>query len=123
MNSNDRGQVILFQTEDGQTRLEVQLQNETVWLTIDQMAELFQRNRSTVSRHIKKIFEDGELSKDTTCAKFACVVNRGIRGMIDDVLDFYKLNMIISVGYRVHSHCGTQFRKTSSISLRLNRND
>ena len=81
MNSNDRGQVILFQTEDG------------------------------------------ELCKDTTCAKFACVVNRGIRGMIDDVIDFYNLDMIISVGYRVHSHCGTQFRKTSSISLRLNRND
>lgn len=118
MNSNDRGQVILFQTEDGQTRLEVQLQNETVWLTIDQMAELFQRNRSTVSRHIKKIFEDGELSKDTTCAKFACVVNRGIRGMIDDVIDFYNLDMIISVGYRVHSHRGVQFRMWATAVLK-----
>ncbi|MGM9687030.1 MAG: hypothetical protein ACI3YI_12545 [Bacteroidaceae bacterium] len=85
MNNEDKGQIVLFQTEDGHTKLEVQLQDETVWLTIDQMAELFQRNRSTISRHIKRIYDDGELSKDTTCAKFACVVNRGIRGMLLDV--------------------------------------
>lgn len=89
MNNEDKGQIVLFQTEDGQTKLEVQLQDETVWLTIDQMAELFQRNRSTISRHIKRIYDDGELSKETTCAKFACVVNRGIRGMVDDELDFF----------------------------------
>lgn len=110
MNNEDKGQIVLFQTEDGQTKLEVQLQDETVWLTIDQMAELFQRNRSTISRHINRIYDDGELSKETTCAKFACVVNRGIRGMVDDELDFYNLDMIISVGYRVHSHRGVQFR-------------
>lgn len=118
MNSSDRGQVILFQTEDGQTRLEVQLQDETVWLTIDQMAELFQRNRSTISRHIKRIYDDGELTKDTTCAKFACVVNRGIRGMVDDEMDFYNLDMIISVGYRVHSHRGVQFRMWATAVLK-----
>ena len=118
MNNEDKGQIVLFQTEDGQTKLEVQLQDETVWLTIDQMAELFQLNRSTISRHIKRIYDDGELSKETTCAKFACVVNRGIRGMVDDELDFYNLDMIISVGYRVHSHRGVQFRMWATAVLK-----
>lgn len=118
MNNEDKGQIVLFQTEDGQTKLEVQLQDETVWLTIDQMAELFQRNRSTISRHIKRIYDDGKLSKETTCAKFACVVNRGIRGMVDDELDFYNLDMIISVGYRVHSHRGVQFRMWATAVLK-----
>ena len=118
MNNEDKGQIVLCQTEDGQTKLEVQLQDETVWLTIDQMAELFQRNRSTISRHIKRIYDDGELSKETTCAKFACVVNRGIRGMVDDELDFYNLDMIISVGYRVHSHRGVQFRMWATAVLK-----
>ena len=118
MNNEDKGQIVLFQKEDGQTKLEVQLQDETVWLTIDQMAELFQRNRSTISRHIKRIYDDGELSKETTCAKFACVVNRGIRGMVDDELDFYNLDMIISVGYRVHSHRGVQFRMWATAVLK-----
>ena len=118
MNNEDKGQIVLFQTEDGQTKLEVQLQDETAWLTIDQMAELFQRNRSTISRHIKRIYDDGELSKDTTCAKFACVVNRGIRGMVNDELDFYNLDMIISVGYRVHSHRGVQFRMWATAVLK-----
>ena len=118
MNNEDKGQIVLVQTEDGQTKLEVQLQDETVWLTIDQMAELFQRNRSTISRHIKRIYDDGELSKETTCAKFACVVNRGIRGMVDDELDFYNLDMIISVGYRVHSHRGVQFRMWATAVLK-----
>ena len=114
----EENKIIIYQTEDGQTKLEVQLQDETVWLTIDQMAELFQRNRSTISRHIKRIYDDGELSKETTCAKFACVVNRGIRGMVDDELDFYNLDMIISVGYRVHSHRGVQFRMWATAVLK-----
>ena len=118
MSNDNKGQIVLFQTEDGQTKLEVQLQDETVWLTIDQMAELFQRNRSTISRHIKRIYDDGELSKDTTCAKFACVVNRGIRGKVDDELVFYNLDMIISVGYRVHSHRGVQFRMWATAVLK-----
>ena len=118
MSNDNKGQIVLFQTEDGQTKLEVQLQDETVWLTIDQMAELFQRNRSTISRHIKRIYDDGELRKETTCAKFACVVNRGIRGKVDDELDFYNLDMIISVGYRVHSHRGVQFRMWATAVLK-----
>lgn len=98
MNNEDKGQIVLFQTEDGQTKLEVQLQDETVWLTIDQMAELFQRNRSTISRHIKRIYDDGELSKETTCAKFACVVNRGIRGMVDDFLRLSNRELLTHAG-------------------------
>lgn len=110
MEQSKKGEILLYQTADGQTQLEVELRGETVWLSIEQMAELFQRNRSTISRHIKAVYDDGELSKETTCAKFACVVNRGIRGTVEDELDFYNLDMIISVGYRVHSHRGVQFR-------------
>jgi hypothetical protein len=106
----DKGQILLYQTQDGESRIEVRLQDETVWLSLDQMAELFQRNKSTISRHIKNVFEEGELLQETTVAKFATVVNRGIRGEVEDQIAFYNLDMIISVGYRVHSYRGVQFR-------------
>ena len=109
MDKDNKGQIVLFQTEDGQTKLEVQLQGETVWLTIDQMAELFQRNKSTISRHVKNIYEDRELNPDSTVAFFATVQKEGNRSVERDV-QFYNLDMIISVGYRVHSHRGVQFR-------------
>lgn len=112
MDNNNTGQIILFQTEDGQTRLEVQLKDETVWLTIDQMAELFQRNKSTISRHIKNVFEDGKLSPEVVVAKSAITTPHGaIEGKIQthEIL-LFNLDMIISVGYRVHSHRGVQFR-------------
>lgn len=118
MKDSNKGQVIIYQTEDGQTKLEVQFKNETVWLTIDQMSELFQRDRSTISKHIKAVYEDGELIKSTTCAKFAYVVNRGIRGLIEDEIDCFNLDMIISVGYRVHSHRGVQFRMWATSVLK-----
>jgi len=110
MNEADKGQILLYQTPDGESRIEVRLQGETVWLNLDQMAELFQRNKSTISRHIKNVFEEGELRQETTVAKFATVVNRGIRGEVEDQIVFYNLDMIISVGYRVHSYRGVQFR-------------
>ena len=110
MNEADKGQILLYQTPDGESRIEVRLQGETVWLNLDQMAELFQRNKSTISRHIKNVFEEGELRQETTVAKFATVVNRGIRGEEEDQIVFYNLDMIISVGYRVHSYRGVQFR-------------
>lgn len=69
----DNGQIILFQTQGGETKIEVRLSNETVWLTTDQMAELFQRNKSTISRHIKNVFESGELEQNLTVAFFATV--------------------------------------------------
>ena len=108
--ANEKGQILLYQTSDGESRIEVRLHDETVWLSLDQMAELFQRNKSTISRHIKNVFEEGELQKEATVANFATVVNRGIRGEVEDRIVFYNLDMIISVGYRVHSYRGVQFR-------------
>ena len=85
------------------------MQNDTVWLSLDQMAELFQRNKSTISRHIKNVLEDGELQEEATIANFATVQNEGTR-KVERVIAFYNLDMIISVGYRVHSYRGVQFR-------------
>lgn len=103
------GEILLYQTADGVSKIEVTLVNETVWLTLDQMAELFQRNKSTVSRHVKNIFECGELDENSTVAFFATVQNEGGRD-VERLIAFYNLDMIISVGYRVNSHRGVQFR-------------
>ncbi len=105
----DKGQFLLYQTPDGDSQIEVKLQNDTVWLSLDQMAELFQRNKSTISRHIKNVLEDGELQEEATIANFATVQNEGIR-KVERVIAYYNLDMIISVGYRVHSYRGVQFR-------------
>jgi len=113
----NNGNIILYQTEDGKSRIEVTLCNDTVWLTADQMAELFQRNKSTISRHIKNVFEDGELNPDSTVAFFATVQNEGNRS-VERNLAYYNLDMIISVGYRVKSHRGVQFRIWATQVLR-----
>lgn len=105
----DKGQFLLYQTPDGDSQIEVKLQNDTVWLSLDQMAELFHRNKSTISRHIKNVLEDGELQEEATIANFATVQNEGTR-KVERVIVFYNLDMIISVGYRVHSYRGVQFR-------------
>ena len=105
----DKGQFLLYQTPDGNSQIEVKLQNDTVWLSLDQMAELFQRNKSTISRHIKNVLEDGELQEEATIANFATVQNEGTR-KVERVIAYYNLDMIISVGYRVHSYRGVQFR-------------
>ena len=105
----DKGQVILYQTPDGESKIEVRLENDTVWLSADQMAELFQRNKSTISRHVKNVLEDGELEEASTVAFFATVQHEGDR-KVERKIAFYNLDMIISVGYRVHSHRGVQFR-------------
>ena len=107
--AEDKGQILLYQTPDGESRIEVRLQDETVWLNLDQMAELFQRNKSTISRHIKNVFEEGELQPETTVAFFATVQTEGKRKVERDIA-YYNLDMIISVGYRVHSYRGVQFR-------------
>ena len=100
-----KGNIILYQTADGTANIEVTLANDTVWLTADQMAELFQRNKSTISRHIKNVFDDGELNADSTVAFFATVQNEGVR-KVERNIAFYNLDMIISVGYRVKSYRG-----------------
>ena len=101
-----KGQIILYQTQDGENKIEVTLANDTVWLTADQMAELFQRNKSTISRHIKNIFEDGELEQNAVVAFFATTATDSKVYQVA----YYNLDMIISVGYRVKSHRGVQFR-------------
>ena len=102
----DKGQFLLYQTPDGDSQIEVKLQNDTVWLSLDQMAELFQRNKSTISRHIKNVLEDGELEEDSVVANFATTATDGKNYSVA----YYNLDMIISVGYRVHSYRGVQFR-------------
>lgn len=106
---DNRGEIIIYQTEDGLTKINVNLQNESVWLSLDQMAELFQRDKSTISRHIKNIFIEGELVRESTVANFATVQNEGDR-QVERNIEYYNLDVIISVGYRVKSFRGTQFR-------------
>ncbi len=102
----DKGQFLLYQTPDGDSQIEVKLQNDTVWLSLNQMAELFQRNKSTISRHIKNVLEDGELEANSVIANFATTATDGKKYSVV----YYNLDMIISVGYRVHSYRGVQFR-------------
>ena len=109
---NNSGKIIIYQTEDGLTKIDVKVENDTVWLSLDQMAELFQRNKSTISRHIKSIFEEGELNREVVVAKYATTTQHGaIEGKLQTHwVDYYNLDVIISVGYRVKSVRGTQFR-------------
>mgnify|MGYP000230044055 FL=1 len=102
----DKGQFLLYQTPDGDSQIEVKLQNDTVWLSLDQMAELFQRNKSTISRHVKNVLEDGELEEKSVVAFFATTAADSKTYSVA----YYNLDMIISVGYRVHSYRGVQFR-------------
>ncbi|HOY21212.1 MAG TPA: virulence RhuM family protein [Haliscomenobacter sp.] len=105
-------QIIIYQTEDGNTRIETRLENETVWLTIDQMAELFQKSRSTINEHILNIYEEFELEKQTSMRKI------GISDFSTKPTNFYNLDVIISVGYRVKSHQGTKFRQWATARLK-----
>lgn len=103
------GEIVIYQAEDEQVSLEVKLIEDTVWLNLNQMAELFQRNKSVVSRHISNVFRTGELSKGATVAKFATVQIEGDRRITRNI-EYYNLDMIIAIGYRVNSLRGTQFR-------------
>jgi len=96
----------MYTTEDGLTKIETTFDEDTVWLSLEQMAELFQRDKSTISRHIKNIFEEGELQRNSVVANFATTASDGKTYQVD----YYNLDVIISVGYRVKSHRGTQFR-------------
>ena len=104
---NSKGEVIIYQTEDGLTKLNVQLENESVWLTQDQMTLLFDRDKSTISRHISNIFSEGELDEKSVVAFFATTASDGKTYQVA----YYNLDVIISVGYRVKSVRGTQFRQ------------
>ncbi|HBA49303.1 MAG TPA: cell filamentation protein Fic, partial [Lachnospiraceae bacterium] len=98
--------IIMYTTEDGVTKIEVTFDHDTVWLSIDQMAELFQRDKSVIGKHVRNIFKEGELVKEAVWAKFAYTASDGKAYQVD----FYSLDVIISVGYRVKSLRGTQFR-------------
>ncbi|WP_300634327.1 MULTISPECIES: RhuM family protein [Bacteroidales] len=99
--------IVIYQTNDGETSIDVKFQDETVWLSQAQMAELFQKDRTVIGRHISNIFKEGELEREITCANFAHVGNDGDQQYITTL---YNLDVIISVGYRVKSKRGTQFR-------------
>jgi hypothetical protein len=106
---NQKTEILIYQSKDGTTKIDVKLQNETIWLSQYQLAELFQTDRTSITRHIKNIFETGELTEESTCAKIAQVQKEGHRKVTRDIL-YYNLDMIISVGYRVQSHVATHFR-------------
>ena len=112
-----RGELVLYQTEDGKTKIEVRLQGETVWLTLNQIAELFQVDKSGISRHLKNIYQTGELRTEATIANFATVQKEGSRS-VQRTVEYYNLDAIISVGYRVNSIRGTQFRIWATQRLR-----
>lgn len=107
--SGSPAEFLLYKTDDGRIRIETRLQNETIWLSLGQMAELFGVDKSGISRHLKNIFKSGELQRDATVAKFATVQAEGTRQVTRD-LEQYNLDAIISVGYRVNSLLGTRFR-------------
>ena len=108
------GEFLLYTTEDGEARLEVRIVGETVWLSLTQLAELFQRDKSVISRHIKNLFDEGELKADAVVAIFATTAADNKTYQVD----YFSLGVIISVGYRVKSHRGTQFRIWATQRLR-----
>ena len=104
----DKGEIVIYQTQDGITQLDVRLDGDTVWLSQDQMAQLFERDKSVITRHISNIYSEGELPRESTSAKIAFVPQTRERTY---ELTYYNLDVIISVGYRVKSQRGVQFRQ------------
>lgn len=115
---NSTAEFLIFMAEGKENGVQVVYKDETIWCTQKAMATLFDVDKSGISRHIKKILSEGELSTDTTVAKIATVVNRGIRGEVEDELEYYNLDMVIAVGYRVNSRRATQFRQWCTFVLR-----
>ena len=109
-----QGDIVIYQTEDGETKIDVRFVNETVWLSLDQLSVLFERNKSTISRHLKNIFEEGELERDSVVAKIATTAADGKTYRVD----YYNLDAIISLGYRVQSRIATQFRRWATERLK-----
>ena len=114
---DNNSNIIIYQSEDGKTHIEVRVENETVWLTQQQMAELFQSSRTNVVEHIKHIYEEGELDEQSTCRKFRQVQTEGSR-QVSRELPFYNLDMIISLGYRIRSIVATHFRRWATERLK-----
>ena len=113
-------EILIYKTEDGKIKIETHFENETVWLSTEQIAELFLRDRSVISRHIKNIFSEGELEEQLVCANFAHTTQHGA---IQDKtqtkeIKSYNLDVIISIGYRVKSHRGVHFRKWATAIIK-----
>ena len=111
-----QGEFLFYRTDDGRTRVEVRVEQETVWLTQKQMAELFQKDVRTVNEHLPNIFEEGEADPAATIRKFRIVQTEGTRE-VSRLVDHYNLDVILAVGYRVRSHRGTQFRRWATERL------
>lgn len=106
--NSGKGQFLVYETEDGQVKIDVRLEDETVWLTQKLMADLFQTTKQNISLHIQSVFDEGELAPEATVKKYLTVRREGKRE-VKRLLDYYNLDMIISVGYRVKSHVATRF--------------
>ncbi len=115
---NSTAEFLIFMAEGKEDGIQVVYKDESIWCTQKAMATLFDVDKSGISRHIKKIFNDGELTPDTTVAKIATVVSRGIRGEVEEELEYYNLDMVIAIGYRVNSRRATQFRQWCTYVLR-----
>lgn len=113
----DDDKIIIYQSEDGKTHIEVRIEEETVWLSQQQMAELFHSSRSNVVEHIHHIYEEGELDENSTCRKFRQVQKEGNREVSREI-PFYNLDMIISLGYRIRSVIATHFRRWATERLK-----
>ena len=117
---DEQGNIIIYQSEDGVVRLDVRLEDKTVWLTQQQMADLFGSSRTNVVEHIKHIYEDEELNEEATCRKFRQVRQEGNREVTREI-PYYNLDMIISVGYRIRSIIATRFRQWATERLHVLR--
>ncbi len=114
----NKTELVIYESQDGNVKLDVNLENETVWLSLEQMTRLFGRDKSVISRHIKNVFEDGELEKNSsTIANFATVQQEGTR-KVERSIDYYNLDVVISVGYRVKSLEGVRFRKWATARIK-----
>ncbi|MDW7669671.1 MAG: RhuM family protein, partial [Bacillota bacterium] len=113
---NSKNDILIYQTEDGKTKIDVKIENETVWMTQKSIAELYQTTTQNITQHIKSIYRDKELEKNSTCKNYLQVQNEGNR-KVEREVNFYNLEIIISVGYRVRSHRGTQFRRWATERL------
>ncbi len=117
LSTKPNSQILIYQTESGETKLEVRLEDETVWLTQKLMAELYQTTKQNISLHIQNIYNESELSPEATVKEYLTVQKEGNR-QVSRIVDFYNLDMIISVGYRIKSHVATRFRQWATQRLR-----
>ena len=109
MDANKTTELVLYRSKDGTIQLDAQLERETIWLSLNQLADLFGRDKSVISRHLRNLYKEGELDRKATVAKNATVQNEAGREVVRNI-EYYNLDAIISVGYRVNSKRGTEFR-------------